>query len=312
MSDEKINTYIQSLTTTHSAITISKYRSKLYSIQKDLDIDIHNASEQELWDAIENIHNVKLETIRRCQFILRGYRRFYELPTSFFDEKLKKDNTGLYINSDNPVAIVKEVKKLPDDYLHIIEGIENKNHKLLLRLITSYDEILRTDLGDVKITDIVDGVIVIKETKKTKMAVNIKLKPGDIDLIDFSKEYLIDINTVDRANGYSKTVRRLTKLYFGISLNQNFFRSRKATEKFKANEHLPLKQQLDLLKEDASKRAHGSSVAISHYINETDEVNVSLDFKKTINILKGDTVIHTYNLEDVIKGMNLLQAIKNL
>jgi hypothetical protein len=301
--------YINSLEN-HSVETKKTHSLVLNKIEKD--ISIRNSTEKELWDYIEGL-DIKLQTKRNKQFILKSYRQFHKLDTTYFDKKLKKDNTGEYINSATPLPTIKPIKKLPDNFRDLINKIQNKNHKLLLRLLTDYDEILRCDLAFVKRTQIVEDTIVIKESRKTKMPVNIKLKQEDLDLIDHYYDYIIHINAVNRANSYTKLVQRITKQYLGIELSQTDFRHLKSSELFKANEHLPIKQQQELLKTDASKRAHSASVAMSHYIDETDEINVSIKYKKTINILGDDgKLIESYNINEIIKVMNIYKAIKEI
>lgn len=300
--------YIESLTD-HSIETKTKYNFTLININNKL--DLKKSTEEQLWDHIESL-DTKLQTKRNKQYVVKGYREFCKLDTSYFLKKLKKSNTGEYLNSETPVPTDKVVKKLPDNYKELINKIENPNYKLLLRLITDYNEILRTDLGFVKIADITEDTIVIKESRKTKMVVNIKLKTEDLKLINYSNEYLIDIKTKDRSNGYSKLVQRLTKLYLGIQLSQTDLRHLKATELHKQVEHLPIKEQQTILKEQASKRAHSKNTALEHYIDNTEDINVSINHKKTINILKDGKVIETYDILEIMRAMRNIKVIKQL
>jgi hypothetical protein len=310
MTDNYIETYISSIKNINTKETFRRF---LLNLSKE--IDPYQSSEEQLWDFIENKKNVKIETKRHYQYIIKGFRKFHNLFTDYLSFKLKKDNNGRYVNSDNQQEEVKISKTLPDDYRDLINNIENPNHKLLLRLLTDYDEVLRGDLSNVKMSQINDGVILIEETLKTKKRIEIKIKQEDLVLLDWSKEFLIHMEPKDinkRSNAYSKLLRRITKKYLGVLLTVNDFRHISTTKGLKKIEHLPLREQQVLLKEQASKRAHSSSVAISNYLNDTNDINVSLDYKKTINILRGDTVIESYNLEEVIKVMNLYRGIKDL
>ena len=303
----EIDKYIASLTKL-SEQTRCKYLLCLNKINKE--ISLKEAVEIDLWTYIENT-DTKLKTKRDKQFVVKGYRKFCKLETSYFTAKLKKSDTGEYINSENQVKEDKEIKQLPANYKELIDAIENNLHKLILRLLTEYQEVLRTDLAFVKISDIINGVITIKETQKTKMQISIKLKPEELELIDFDKEYLIEINAKDRSNSYTSLVKRITKKYFGIELTQTFFRHLASTTAAKSIEHLPLREQQVLLKEQALKRAHSANVAISHYIDEVNDINVSMKYKKTINILDNENkVIERVDIIEMLKAMKLYKVIK--
>ena len=75
------------------------------------------------------------------------------------------------------------------------------------------------------------------------------MRAEDFDLVDYSKEWLIDIEATDRSNAYTKLVKRITKKYIGVELTQTDLRHLKATQKHKEIEHLPLKEQQVLLRE---------------------------------------------------------------
>lgn len=309
MTDNHIERYISSI---ENINTKEQFNRFLINLSKD--INPYGSTEEELWEFIER-KDIKIETKRHYQYIIKGFRKFNNLTTDYFSFKLQKDNNGRYLNSDNQQAEFKVAKKLPDDYQELIDKIENPNHKLLLKLLTEYEEVLRGDLSYVKMAQIINGVIVIEETLKTNKRIEIKIKEEHLCLLDWSKEYLIHMEPKDknkRSNAYSKLLGRITGRYLGVSLKINAFRHICTTKGQKSIEHLPLKEQQVLLKEQAGKRAHSSSVAVSHYIDETDDINVSLDYKKTINILRGDTVIESYNLEEVIKVMNFYKSYKKL
>lgn len=309
-AETDIQTYINSLAETHSPITRDKYHKRLIQINKKIAL---NSSEEEIWNYIEGT-DTKIATKRSKQFLVKTYRVFHKLPVTYFEVKLKKNSDGEYINTDTPSPVEKEVKNLPEDYQELINKIENGNHKLLLRLLTEYDEVLRCDLAFVRKTDIIDNSIVIKETNKTKQKITIKLRQEDLDLIDFGKEYLIHFNrdTKDRSNAYTKLVKRITKRYLGVEFTQTNFRSWHATKSYKKIEHLPGREQQVELRKQATKRAHSAATAISNYIDKTDDINVSLDYKKTINILKDGKVVGSYNIEQVVKVMTLYKAIKEV
>ena len=171
----------------------------------------------------------------------------------------------------------------------------------------------RTDLAFVKIKDIVDNNIIIKQTTKTKKSITIKLKQEDFDLVDYSKEWLIDIEATDRSNAYTKLVKRISKRYLGVEMTQTDLRHIKSTELHKSIEHLPLKEQQVLLREQAQKRAHSSQTAISNYIDETDNINISTKYKKSITLLDEDgKIIETFDLLEIIKVMELFRVMKGL
>lgn len=303
-----IQTFIDSLKKTHSAITVNKYKNRLILINKEISLD---SNEDDIWKYIEGTDS-KLDTKRSKQFLVKTYRSYNKLPIDYFSSKLKKNTDGTYIESETPTPVDKKIKVLPLDYKELINNIANKNHKLLLRMLTEYDEVLRCDLVFVKNTDIKDGIIIIKETTKTKKEITIKLRQDELDLIDFYKEYIIHFKdtTKDRSNAYTKLVKRITKKYLGIELTQTDFRHIRSTKSYKEIEHLPVKEQQVLLVKQAKARAHSARTAISNYIDKTDDINVSLDHKKIINILKNDKIIETFDLLEVIKVMRLFRGIK--
>ena len=74
---------------------------------------------------------------------------------------------------------------------------------------------LRCDLAQVKIADIIDNKITFTEMRKTGKLneytkITIELNQDTIGLIDFNKEYLIDIKAKDRCDGYRKKVKTST------------------------------------------------------------------------------------------------------
>jgi hypothetical protein len=101
--------------------------------------------------------------------------------------------------------------------------------------------------------------------------------------------------------------------HFGICLTQTDLRHISITKAKKLVEHLSLEEQITAISVKASKSGNSSNTAIKHYIENTDNLNVSLQHTKSINILHNGEQIHSFKLQEVIYAMSMLkhfEAIK--
>ena len=136
-----------------------------------------------------------------------------------------------------------------------------------------------------------ENTIIMPKTNKKGNKIEIKLSENEIEIynsIEFKTDYLLNINSKTkegRSNSYGKLIKKLTEKYFGEALTQTQLRKCAVTDDYKKNEHLPEKQKIEALTIGASKRNQSVDTALRHYLQDTDDINVSLKVKKTLNIV---------------------------
>ena len=149
--------------------------------------------------------------------------------------------------------------------------------------------------------------------KSNKKGDSLKIKLNDLEMT-FDTDYLLNINSETnkgKCNYYSKLIPKLTLKYFGERLTQTQLRKVSVTNSFKKNEHKPVKEQIGQLTIDASGRNHSVETAMRHYLEDTDDINVSLRVKKTLNIVNenGD-IEYSYDLKEMITIMEYHKLLK--
>ena len=159
------------------------------------------------------------------------------------------------------------------------------------------------------------NTIIFPEINKTKMSLNIELNKEDSEILNrltFDSDYFLDIGGAveNRCNNYSKLIKRLTKEYFNEPITQTDFRHLATTQSFKENEHLPVKERFKQIKIDSASRGHTGQVARDFYLEDTDDINVSLDHKKTLNLMRGHEIFKSVNLEDLVKVLDFMDVLK--
>ena len=184
-------------------------------------------------------------------------------------------------NTPAPVKIVKKLdRKKLIQILDSNTSLKNES-RLLLNLLLKYDEVLRNDLASVKLQNYddkkdnfyKDGKITFNYINKVEISkpIKIKLSKTDIELIEnLSQEYLLTINSAfeNRANNYTKLLKKLTSQVFGESITQTDFRHLAASDDFKKNENLPIKERFVTMNANAKKRGHSLVTALTKYVDE--------------------------------------------
>ena len=125
--------------------------------------------------------------------------------------------------------------------------------------------------------------------------------------------YLLSINGDEdnRCNNYTKLIKRLTKQYFGRCITQTAFRHLSVTKSFHDSSHLPVKEANDKIERDSALRGHSIKTAREVYLENSDIVNVSLDNKRVLNLMRGDEVVRVVNLKDLETFLNFMDLLKN-
>ena len=315
--------------TYESEATCKNYKSTLKQIESILNKSIDSCTEKELWDIVENRTDIKDETKRKNQFRIKSYLKYYKLPFELFSNNLVKENVNgewVYPNVVKKEAKESLKKELPK--LELIQektkGIKELIHKLLFNLLTNYKQVLRCDLANVKVKNykaeephinFKTNTIIFPEINKTKMPVNIELNKEDSEILNrltFDSDYFLDIGGAieNRCNNYTKLIKRLTKEYFNEPITQTDFRHLATTQSFKENEHLPVKEKHKQIEKDSRLRGHTSKEARAYYLEDTDDINISLDYKKTINLMRGENVVGSFDLEELLTVMNYHKWLK--
>lgn len=80
----------------------------LKNVEKDLKKLIHQCSEIEIWNIVEN-RAIAESTKRKIQFRLKGFLEHYKLPCELFKTYLIKDKNGKYPNI--PVKTSEPIEK---------------------------------------------------------------------------------------------------------------------------------------------------------------------------------------------------------
>ena len=161
------------------------------------------------------------------------------------------------------------------------------------------------------------NTIIIPKSNKKGDSLKIKLNDFESNLykeMTFDTDYLLNINSETnkgKCNYYSKLIPKLTLKYFGERLTQTQLRKVSATNSFKKNEHKSVKEQIEQLTIDASGRNHSVETAMRHYLEDTDDINVSLSVKKTLNIVNDNGDIeYSYDIKQMITIMEYHKLLK--
>jgi hypothetical protein len=192
----------------------------------------------------------------------------------------------MYPFDENPEKVYKEFppRKELVDLVELIDEkrIEDIQDKLILRLLTNYPVVLRTDLKSVKINDIVetephfkkDRIIFPTIVKTNHKNIIMELLPQDIQaiekLIQNGQDYLIkELGTKnkDKSALYSKYIERITKQHLQQKLIQTDFRKiceRDCAENIGVDKEF-IKKYL-LWKSKVELRGHSVDTTIAHYL----------------------------------------------
>ena len=294
--------------------------SALTNIEKTLEKSIDDCTQQELWNTIENRTDIEMSRKKTIWFMISGYLQYYKLPNDLFKHNLKKDSLGNFVNLTEPVIepVVEIKKKLPtlSELEPKIKEIIDPEHKFILMYLTSKD-ITRLDIANIKYQNYdinkdayieEQGVVKFPKLNKTQDSSSFKLSEELIELKNAIKskdnEYLLNLageTPKRRTANYGKLITRLSIKYFNIELNNIEFRQIMTTKSNKDVEHLPIKEQVKQLKEDALRRNHSVAVSREHYLQDTDDINVSIEVKKTLNIIhKG--VTYSFDLIELLNS----------
>lgn len=321
----------------YSESTKEGYINDLGKLERELQKSIEETSEQELWDFLENNYPT-VSTRRKIQNKVKKYRMFCNVSSETFTFNLKKDRKGVYINliqepvQEPVIEPVNEpvIEPLPslDTLKESLEKIENKEHKLIFSLIMNND-LKRLDLANIKIRNFdtqkdahinsKTNTIIFTELNKTFSKSSIQLNKEQSDLyndIHFTTDYLVTLDCkVDckknRCNSFGKRIKVWSKKYFGEeNLTNTMFRKIDTTTKIKKNEHLPLKLQLEKLREDCNGRDHSIKTALDHYNQESKDITVSEEFYTTLNLIGKDNKVRKVNIEDLRKILDVMDLCK--
>ena len=314
-SFEKVNTQVS-------------YKTVLKKIE-----GLETLKQEDLWDSIE-AKDIETDKKRRIQYIIQGYLKHHKLPFDIFEKNLKKvEVNGKYIHTcevEVPEIKLKKVKTVPtlselEQIKEKVKTIENLEHRLLFNLLTNYP-VLRNDLALVRIRNAKEkeprvnfkkNTIVFPEVNKAKKKIVIELNEEDSEILNsmtFNRDqkYLLSINGDEnnRCNNYTKLIKRLTKQYFDKSITHTAFRHLSVTKSFHDASHLPVKLQNEKIERDSALRGHSSRVAREIYLENTDIVNVSLDNKRVLNLMRGDEIVRVVNLKDIETILNFMDLLK--
>lgn len=192
--------------------------------------------------------------------IVNKYYKFYNKPAYVFGKEV--------------IPKLTPHKELPsrESLLALLNEIGNLEHKLLLHLLLKYDTVLRCDLSKIKFTDIKQNTIHFPKLNKTfKENVTLELDTSDIQIVNelrqLGNEFLFTLQTKDRANGYSKLIKCISKKYLNLEMTQTEFRRLSAQQSF---DDCGLDEEfinkLKLFEITCKNRGHSVSVALSKYI----------------------------------------------
>jgi len=311
MTSKNITDFVNSENLAES--TSSGKIDQLIHIEKCLGKSLDKATEQEIWNSVWNT-SCSFSSKIKYQYMVLGYLKHYKLKSELYEHNMKNVG-GKFVNL--PKVEAKVQKDLPPlkDILDKLEVIKDPQFKFIFTYLTSKD-IVRLDLAQVKRknynkeTDsyIEDNVIYFKPLNKTsKENLSFKLSAEQIELvskIQYKKDdtYLLNIGGAisTRCSNYGKHIADKSFRYFGIKLINNDFRKMVKTYYDKQVEHLPLKEKLVASRELASKMGHSVSVANEHYLQESSDINVSIEVKKILNIIDRDGVKYQFDLQELI------------
>jgi hypothetical protein len=248
-----------------SAATDKVYKSFVKQIETQLNMKLCDALEQDnlVYNHIEN-QTLAAITKRNKHFNCIKY--------------IKENNLNIEYEFDKrPLQALR--KELPNrtELRDKLTNITNPEHKLIFSLLLNYENVLRTDLALVKLSNYnegdsyyKDGVIYFPTILKTKTYKKIEIPLSDEDklLVNFSKDYLIgSIISKDRSNTFSKYVKKLSKIYFDTPLTITCFR--KMVERQLLSEleiDATWIEKYNKLKQEVSKRGHDIQTCIQYYV----------------------------------------------
>lgn len=295
---------------------------RLNHIEKVLGNSLNKATEQDIWNSIWDTDNKESSKIK-YQYDVLGYLKHYKLKTELYEHNMKNVG-GDFVNLPKVEAKVQEEKKkvLPPlkDILDKLKRIDDPQYAFVFNYLCSKD-IVRLDLAQVKRknynkeTDsyIEDGVIYFKPLNKTsKEHLPFKLSEEQIELvnkIEYKKDdtFLLNIGGAisSRCSNYGKRISDKSKMYFGTKFCNTDFRKMVKTHFEKLNEHLPLQKKLAASRELAKRMGHSVKVADENYLQETSDINVSIEVKKILNVIDTDGSKYEFDLQELINQKKL-------
>lgn len=288
--------------------TASGKIDKLNHIEKTLGKSLSEASEQEIWDSVWNTKCAFNSKIK-YQYMVLAYLKHYKLKSELYEHNMKNVD-GVFVNLPKVEAKVQKVLPPLKDILDKLKAIKDPQYAFVFNYLCSKD-IVRLDLAQIKRknynkeTDsyIENDVIYFKPLNKTsKEHLPFKLSAEQIELvnkIEYKKDdtFLLNIGGAisSRCASYGKHISDKSNKYFGTKFCNTDFRKMVKTHFEKQNEHLPLKERQAASRELAKRMGHSVKVADENYLQETDDITISCDVKKTVHFLyEGKT--YTFNI----------------
>ena len=278
----KIDQYINNLTLsdltkkTYSIVLKKLERITGKTIEENLD------NEEEFMKFINSLNKnttynkaLALSTIEKYNKIVYSYIKFNKIKTekNIFKtlfEKIMKDTSLLA----NPLKNEQKTREYYQDLFKTVDFGKDNNSKLLLSL-NLFHPCLRGDLADVKIAKsdnspfLSKGVIIfnkIRKKNKIENPIKIVLSDNEIKLVDFTNEYLINIKSINRQNGFSKLIRKISMKYLNVDLSQNQFRKLDATQMVN-NINPKIFEQMFELEKLAALQGHNLNSVKKYYYN---------------------------------------------
>ena len=302
--------------------TASGQINQLNAIQETLGKSLDKATEQEIWDSVWNTTCAFSSKIK-YQYMVLNYLRFHGLEYKLYEHNMKNVG-GVFVNLTNEKVLdekkkeVEPLKILPplQDILDKLEVIDDPQYAFVFNYLCSKD-IVRLDLAKVKRKNfnrefdsyIEDGVIYFEPLNKTYKEDHLPFKLSEeqlelVNKIEYKKEtdYLLNISGAisSRCANYGKRISDKSKRYFGAKFCNTDFRKMVKTHFEKQVEHLPLKERQAASRELAKRMGHSVKVANEHYLQETSDINVSIETKRMLNIIyKG--VTHSFDLVELLE-----------
>ena len=146
----------------------------------------------------------------------------------------------------------------------------------------------RLDLANSLRSDIKDNFLVFDKLNKSYNTGVIELSKEELILLtqfQSKTEFILNIKAKDRCHSLCEAIPKMSIKYFGVRLLMGDFR--KITETYDQSllEHLPIKERIKKATISAAGRDHSLQVAQSTYVQDTDDITISTDVKKTVHIL---------------------------
>jgi len=259
--------------------TKANYKSCLQKFEKDTKKTIFEllCKESNFYKYISNLPNLSEKTKENRKFIVLKFIKTMNLKNTYFKKKLEKKSDKNSTIKKNQIITDENLDDIKDYFKEIRNTIENNNHKLLLSLLINYQAILRTDLANVKLKNFNDTVPHYKDGHiifpkgscnkvSNKTVITIELSQDDILLLNFDKEYLLDINYKNRNNGYSSLVAKLSKQYLGKNFTQNHYRHLHSTHHLHFIDSNFI-EKFNYLSEIARTQNHQLDTMLSYYVD---------------------------------------------